>query len=197
MSDRSTKDRILDAAEDLMLEKSFHSVGLTEILKVVQVPKGSFYHHFDSKEHFGVELLKHYVTNASDYKRRMLLSPEPEPNPRQRLLTYLESNLGAFLEHQGKCPCLVAKLAAEVSDFSEPMRQVLAEGGQEWIGIFEQVIQEGLDKGDLRCAMEPRTAAGIAGDLWMGAMQRASIARDAAPLREVIRFVGDQLLPAP
>ena len=64
MSDRPTKERILDAAEQIMLEKSFHSVGLNEILKAVGVPKGSFYHHFESKEQFGVEMLKHYVADA-------------------------------------------------------------------------------------------------------------------------------------
>ena len=67
MSDRTTKERILDAAEELMLEKSFHSVGLTEILEAVKVPKGSFYHHFKSKEQFGVEMLKHYVADATAY----------------------------------------------------------------------------------------------------------------------------------
>ena len=72
MSDRTTKERILDAAEGLMLEKSFHSVGLTEILEAVKVPKGSFYHHFKSKEQFGVEMLKRYVANASAY----LVSPD-------------------------------------------------------------------------------------------------------------------------
>ncbi|MCW0220810.1 MAG: TetR/AcrR family transcriptional regulator, partial [Prosthecobacter sp.] len=72
MSDRTTKERILDAAEGLMLEKSFHSVGLNEILAAVKVPKGSFYHHFESKEQFGVEMLKHYVTNSVAYKTRLL-----------------------------------------------------------------------------------------------------------------------------
>jgi AcrR family transcriptional regulator len=57
----TTKERILEAAEEMMLSKSFHSVGLREILKAVKVPRGSFYHHFSSKEQFGVELLQHYV----------------------------------------------------------------------------------------------------------------------------------------
>jgi AcrR family transcriptional regulator len=82
MSNRpvTTKERILDAAEGLMLVKSFHSVGLNEILTAVQVPKGSFYHYFKSKEQFGVEMLKHYVADATAWKTRMLLSPEPEPD---------------------------------------------------------------------------------------------------------------------
>ena len=56
-----------------MLTKSFHSVGLNEILTSVKVPKGSFYHYFKSKEQFGVELLAHYVREHSAKLRRFLL----------------------------------------------------------------------------------------------------------------------------
>jgi hypothetical protein len=34
-----------------------------------------------SKDQFGMELLKHYVADASAYKRRTLQASEPEPNP--------------------------------------------------------------------------------------------------------------------
>ncbi len=189
MSERTTKERILDAAEGLMLEKSFHSVGLNEILAAVKVPKGSFYHHFESKEQFGVEMLKHYVADATAYKTKLLLSPTPEPDPVQRLFIYLESNIGRFLENEGKCPCLVAKLAAEVGDFSEPMREVLAEGIRSWIGIFEKLLQEGLAKGTIPASTQPVQAAPLILDLWNGAMQRASTTRNAAPLREAIIYL--------
>ena len=197
MSERPTKERILDAAEAIMLEKSFHSVGLNEILKAVGVPKGSFYHHFESKEQFGVELLKHYVADASAYKRRMLLSPEVEPNPLNRLLSYLESAQARFLEQGGKCPCLVLKLAAEVSEFSEPMREVLAEGQREWVGIFETVIREGIDAGAIGDQEDPVSTARLIGNLWMGAMQAAIVSRRADGLREAIQFVSDFLSPKP
>ena len=196
-AERSTKERIFDAAEAIMLEKSFHSVGLNEILKSEQVPKGSFYHHFESKEQFGVEMLKHYVSNASDYKRRILLSTEPEPNPRQRLLTYLESTIAAFMANEGKCPCLVGKLASEVSDFSDAMRQVLAEGCKEWAGITEMLLREGLKKNLLTCPQDPALTAGLIGDLWTGAMQRASIERRAEPLRTTMDFIASTLIPSP
>src|SRR5205085_6160248 len=90
----TTKERILDAAEEIMLQKSFHSVGLNEILAAVKVPKGSFYHYFDSKEQFGVELLKHYVSEATAQKRRYLLTSDLEPDPYQRLLAYLDLCVG-------------------------------------------------------------------------------------------------------
>ena len=128
VSDRPTKERILDAAEEIMLERSFHSVGLNQILAAVQVPKGSFYHYFESKEQFGVEMLRHYANGAIAWKRQMLLDAETQPDPLQRLVTFFNSVIGKIQESGGKCPCLIQKLASEVADFSEPMRAELARG---------------------------------------------------------------------
>lgn len=107
----TAKERILDAAEEIMLQKSFHSVGLNEILTAVKVPKGSFYHYFSSKEQFGVELLRHYINEASTFKRRMLLSTETEPNPLERLSAYLDGGVAKLMEGQCQCSCLLMKLA--------------------------------------------------------------------------------------
>src|ERR1700742_3288092 len=132
----TTKERILDAAEEIMLQKSFHSVGLNEILSAVKVPKGSFYHYFQSKEQFGVELLSHYVKEASAFKRRLLLGTEMEADPFKRLSAYLDCSISKTYENASKCSCLVVKLATEVASFSDGMRATLADGMREWRGIF-------------------------------------------------------------
>ena len=197
MAEVTTKERILDAAEGIMLEKSFHSVGLNEILKAVGVPKGSFYHHFESKEQFGAEMLKHYVAEVSAFKRRALLSTEPESNPRKRILTYLESMVGKFIENGGKCPCLVLKVASEVVDSSEPMRMALAEGQKEWDSILSKVISEGINKHKISKEIDPIKTARLIGHLWTGAMHRAVVDRDAGSLRESLAFIASQLLLSP
>ena len=95
----TTKERILDAAEEIMLQKSFHSVGLNEILSAVKVPKGSFYHYFQSKEQFGVELLKHYVAGASIYKRRALLTTETFGESPGAVAGYLDLNIAKLMDN--------------------------------------------------------------------------------------------------
>ena len=188
MSNRpaTTKERILDAAEGLMLAKSFHSVGLNEILAAVNVPKGSFYHHFESKEQFGVEMLKHYVADATAWRKTFLLSSSPEPDPFLRLMSFLEGMVAKVLGNQGKCPCLISKLSSEVADFSEAMREVLAQGNREWIRIYEQVLDEAVTKKKIKQTAKPALLAMLLHDLMNGAMQRSSIERSAAPLREAI-----------
>ena len=49
----SAKHHILDCGERLIANKGFVGVGLSEILSTANVPKGSFYHYFSSKERFG------------------------------------------------------------------------------------------------------------------------------------------------
>src|SRR4030095_10525656 len=101
----TTKERILDAAEDLMLAKSFHSVGLNEILSAVKVPKGSFYHYFPSKEQFGVELIRHYVSETTAFKRRMLLTDQLSDNPYERMVTYWHGVVAKSDDGCGQSAC--------------------------------------------------------------------------------------------
>lgn len=198
MTDKSTKERILEAAKSIVLEKSFHSVGLNEILKAVNVPKGSFYHHFESKEQFGVELIKHYSASVNAHKRRLLLSSEPEANPRARLFTFFESSVACFVESGGKCPCIVVKLASEVANLSEPMREAMAEARRgEWTEITEQVLREGIEMKAIAHIDDPAKNALLINSLWMGALLEAIISRKVKPLRLAIDHIAGTLAPAP
>lgn len=196
ITNMTTKERILDAAEEIMLQKSFHSVGLNEILSAVKVPKGSFYHYFQSKEQFGVELLKHYVAEASSYKRRALLTTELSENPFDRLMAYFDLNVAKLMENGCQCSCLVAKLATEVATFSDDMRAVLAEGAREWVGYLERVLAEGQAKAVIRQGIDPKATALLIHDLWMGANLRMQVERNVAPLRSVSVFLRQYLPPS-
>jgi len=52
-----TRNILLNAGVAALTEKGFFSTGINEILKSVHIPKGSFYHFFNSKEAYGLDLL--------------------------------------------------------------------------------------------------------------------------------------------
>jgi len=183
MSNRNTKERILDAAEELMLEKGFHSVGLKQILDAVHVPKGSFYHYFESKDDFGFQMLKHYLERTTAMKRSLLLSENQESNPIERLYAYLDGGTAFLKTIPGKFPCLVLKLASEVTDLSDPMREELAKSFEDWIGILRAVLDEAIDKKLIDATLDPYTEAQLIQDLWNGATQRAVINRSIEPVQ--------------
>ncbi|WFB34669.1 TetR/AcrR family transcriptional regulator [Kiritimatiellota bacterium B12222] len=193
MKEQSTKERILETAEALMLEKSFHAVGLKQILDAVKVPKGSFYHYFESKEQFGAEMLKHYVKSTTVRKRQMLLSEDVDENPITRLFAYLDGGVAHLKTIPGKFPCLVLKLAAEVSDLSDPMRQELAKGFEEWIGIFKQLLDEAIDKQLISEKVDSAHEAQLIQDLWNGATQRAVINQSVVPVEHACERIKSRM----
>ncbi len=197
VSTPTTKERILDAAEEIMLQKSFHSVGLNEILSAVKVPKGSFYHYFQSKEQFGVELLKHYVADASAFKRKALLTTELSEDPAERLAAYFDLNIANLMGNSCQCSCLVAKLASEVATFSDDMRAVLADGMREWRGFMEKLLVEGQGKGVFRKELNASATATMMQDLWMGAIQRMQVEKSVSPLRAAALFIRNYITSPP
>jgi TetR/AcrR family transcriptional regulator, transcriptional repressor for nem operon len=64
----ATRDRILDAAQRIVLERGFAATSVDAVLAEAPATKGAFFHHFPSKNELGRALLERYA--ASD--ERML-----------------------------------------------------------------------------------------------------------------------------
>lgn len=195
-----TRQHILATGRQLVLHKGFVGVGLKEILDACEVPKGSFYHYFPSKEAFGCVLLAQYV---ADYGQRLdaLLAPA-SGSGRERLMRYWtawidDPLLGGWAEH-----CLVVKLAAEVADLSEDMRLILHDGVAQLVARIAATVDEGQRDGSLRPALAPLATAQTLYQLWLGAALLAKLGQDKAPLRQALAateslFAPPEPSPAP
>lgn len=189
-----TRQHILDTGRELVLRKGFVGVGLKEILDACQVPKGSFYHYFPSKEAFGCVLLEQYV---ADYEQRLdvLLAPG-SGSGYERLMRYWSAwiddpVLGGWAEH-----CLVVKLAAEVADLSEDMRHILNDGVAQLVARIAATLEEGQCDGSLRPALAPQATAQSLYQLWLGAALLAKLGQDKAPLRQALAATELLLIPS-
>lgn len=57
----STRDRILDEAETLILQRGFAGTTVDAVLAATGVSKGAFFHHFPSKHDLGIALVEQYA----------------------------------------------------------------------------------------------------------------------------------------
>jgi len=94
------------------------------IIAVANVPKGSFYNYFESKEAFGSEVLDVYFIRNFEHAK-VLLRDEPLP-PRERLVTYFEERCRYHVRMSYKRGCLLGNLSLEVADHSSLIRERLA-----------------------------------------------------------------------
>ena len=58
-----TRERILDSAQELILEQGIAATSIDEILAAASTSKGAFFHHFPSKNHLARALVERYAAN--------------------------------------------------------------------------------------------------------------------------------------
>ncbi|MCE7057211.1 TetR/AcrR family transcriptional regulator [Algoriphagus sp. AGSA1] len=175
----NVRENILTVGRDIISQKGFSAVGLNEILKAANVPKGSFYHYFESKDFFGKEVLDDYF---EEYLAEMdMIFNQNELSIVDRLMKFFErwQERQAFLECQGKC--LVVKVAADVSDLSEAMRQSLQIGTSEIIKRLSAAIEAASEDGSLKISSDSTTTAESAFHLWLGASVMVKIIKNTKP----------------
>ena len=62
----STKQRLLEVGLPLLLEHGYNGLGVQAVLEAAGIPKGSFYHHFQDKQDFALQVIDQYMTGVHD-----------------------------------------------------------------------------------------------------------------------------------
>ncbi|MFH4559594.1 TetR/AcrR family transcriptional regulator [Vibrio diabolicus] len=180
-----TRQHILDVGYELIVNRGFTSVGLSELLKKAAVPKGSFYHYFKSKEQFGEAMIQDYFTKY--FERLNARFTNTDLNGYQRLMSYFEEMVKVEDDVCNANKCLLVKLSAEVSDLSEPMRLALRQGADKTIQAMADCIDIGIQDGSIPNGDSALLARQIY-YLWNGASLLNKLYQDQAALTQSLTY---------
>ena len=186
-----TRQQIIDTAKNIMLGKGFAAVGLNEILMQANVPKGSFYHYFKSKEQFGDALLEDYLDGYLAHIDAKL-SPE-NGTVKARLLAYFQNWLDTQTADTTQDKCLVVKLSAEVTDLSETMRLTLHRGTDRIINRIALCVQEGIDNGEFSANLNAQFVTREIYYMWIGATLFTKVNRSRDALESAMSSLKNKL----
>ena len=188
----STRDRLVDVGLVLMRRHGYGATGLQELLQAAGVPKGSFYHHFGSKEEFTSAVLERYAALEGEHCREVLGNTRQAPL--KRLRRYFEDLIrtaGQAAPIQG---CLVGSLSLEVAGASALLQRCLSSKFTHWQAAVATVLREAVEKGDLPASTHPQALAGFVLNSWEGALLRSQAEKSDAPLETFMHYVFDGLL---
>jgi TetR/AcrR family transcriptional repressor of nem operon len=159
------RSRLLEAAKHLMLSKGYFGTTVDEVCASAGVTKGSFYHHFASKEALALALIDHYFSEVE----AVLLNGSfvDEPDPSRRLTLFLEHavHVARFPEIQEGC--ILGCFTLELSQTAPAIREALAKRFSELSGWLEALIER---------AAHARPASAAGSTLAAGALAREFIA---------------------
>lgn len=188
-----TRQHILSCGQRLVAQKGFVKVGLAEILSTANVPKGSFYYYFASKEAFGEALLDHYFAQYMD--RLDVLSARGELSGAQRLLEYFERWIETQQGDDAAEYCLIVKLAAEIADLSEAMRRSMLAGTQRILRRLTEYVLAGQSDGSIGATGEPAELALSLYEGWLGASLLAKLRGDTGAFDSIMKRSRAMLTP--
>lgn len=167
--------RLLRAGVAILTEKGFSAVGIDEILRAVGVPKGSFYHYFDSKEAFGLALVDAYA----DYFARRLdrWFEDTSRPPLQRFRDFIADARAGMARHEFRRGCLVGNLGQETGVLPAPFRARLAAVFADWQARTARCLEAARAAGEIPPSADCAALAAFFWIGWEGAVLRAKLER--------------------
>jgi TetR/AcrR family transcriptional repressor of nem operon len=192
MSTSTTRDHVLQIGLKRIHENGYAATGIQEILELAAVPKGSFYHHFGSKEDFAREVLLHYVQREAERCEQVLTDPKLTPLKRLRLYFKL---LVKDYGQSGTIPgCLLGNFSLELSSQNESMRALLSDSFKSWTKAIETVLRDAVKHEELPAETHTAEMAAFLLNSWEGALVRSQADKSDKPLHTFIHFAFSTLL---
>ena len=187
------KDDIVQAGLDLILSKGFNATGVEAILKQANVPKGSFYNFFSSKEDFGLAIIDKYVAEISSSVFQPILEDDSVP-PLQRIRKCFENLSSRFESNNCSKGCLIGNLSLEMSDQYEEFRQRLDLMLQRWADVYTALLLQAQKENALPAELDAGMLAENMIASYEGALLRAKVKKSPEPLKNFIHLYFDKFL---
>ena len=187
----SLREQLLAAGVETLHRRGFNATSVQDITDAAGAPKGSFYNHFESKEALAVEAVRAYRQRG---KKRLAILQDVKLSPLRRLRKYFESMNAAVVEAGFSAGCLLGNFGAELSGQSPLVREQVAEAFDLWSEALAAVIAEAQKDGSVSRGLPPKALAEFVIHAWEGAMVRAKVEQDKAPLEQFLKVIFGKVL---
>jgi TetR/AcrR family transcriptional repressor of nem operon len=178
---RATRDRIVEAAADLIYRHGVHSTNNDRVRKAAAVSGSQLNHYFPDKESL--------VRAAIGWHADTMLGLRERP-PRGPLDT--EAALRAWADSYVRRAdildggCSFGSLASEVMKTDLDVRDEIQAGFDRWAEVFRSGLGAMRERGDLGGDADPDHLAYALMAAFQGGMLLTQAARDVAPLRNAL-----------
>jgi TetR/AcrR family transcriptional regulator, transcriptional repressor for nem operon len=164
----ATRQRLIDAAVRLMLKQGFSSTTVDQICVEAGMTKGSFFHHFPTKEAICKAAVEWWgQMGASCYNPAW---KNTEADPLERIHQMLDIMSG-FTQREGEpCVCMVGMMSQELSATHPGMRVACAMELDFWTNNVAEMLAEAKRKHCPVNDFDPREVAWFLNSLWQGSM---------------------------
>ena len=187
-----TIESILEIGTDLILKNGYNNIGLNKILETANIPKGSFYYYFKSKEDFGIQVIKFYSENSLTFLKSYLT--DTSKDPKERIISFFEDMQNVYITKDFKGGCLLGNCSLELSDMSEAFSSSVANELDKWQDCFEKCIQEGQDNNINKKEESAKEMSDFILTTWEGSLLRMKSSKNTESITTFIKYLKKYIL---
>ncbi len=183
---RQTRERIVKAAVARILRQGFASTTLDHICTDAGVTKGSFFHHFKSKEEMGLEVIRWWSNmGTQEYSKAW---KNPGQNPLTQLSAMLDIMAG-FTETDGSpCVCAIGMIAQEMALSHDEIRESCARELTSWTHHVARLLESAKSTSKPVQDFDSEKIAWFLNSLWQGSMLIGKTCQSPKIIRENLRI---------
>lgn len=186
-------DFLLEKGIEILWSKGYNATSVNDIVKAADIPKGSFYFYFDSKEDFTVKAIEKYFDENCILITEIL--ENVDLSPKQRLFSLYDFRSNMIKDELNcKMGCLASNLGNEMSEHNEKIRKVIIDKEQSILETITNIIKEAQDLGEIKSKMKASDLAAFIEDAGKGAMVSMKEMQSAYPIDNFIKMVKTILL---
>ncbi|CCK74980.1 Transcriptional regulator, TetR family protein [Oleispira antarctica RB-8] len=189
-----TREALIIAGIEQLSEHGYHGTGIKQILDEVNVPKGSFYNFFASKEAFVAEVIGHYSRDLLNQLSEFMTGEGKTLTPIEQLRTIYRYSLKQYASHEFKKSCLVGSIATEISAESEMCRIELEAAMKQWLIFFSAIFEQAQIQQLVRDDISPTDMAAVYWAAWEGALIKMKMSADTQPVKKIMELMIETLL---
>jgi TetR/AcrR family transcriptional repressor of nem operon len=144
----NSRDRILNAAEALVMQHGFAGTSVDDILKSAGLTKGAFFHHFSGKGELTRELVeRHAKKDIAFFMDQAHQAEKESDDPLEQVLLFMQSFEGYVGKVTDQVPgCIYAVYTYESMQFEPALRDLVADTLRQWMAIYVRKFHEVLDR---------------------------------------------------
>ena len=179
---------LLDKGIEELWCKGYNGTSVNDIVKAAEVPKGSFYFYFDSKEDFAVKAIERYFNQMFTPPRQIL--EDKSVSAKQRLINFYEfRNKKMTEEMECKLGCLGSNLGNEMSEHSEKIRSTILQLENTVKKYIVDVFIEAQNNNEIEAKYDAAEMVDFIEDAGKGAMITMKEKKSSIPLETFLTFV--------
>lgn len=181
-------DYLLKKGMEILWSRGYNATSVNDIVKAADVPKGSFYFYFKSKEDFVIKALEKYFSYHLGPINEIL--NDKSKSPVNRLIAFHEYRIRMLKEEMDcKMGCMACNIGSEMAEHSEKIRIAIEEKEEKILNIIVGVMEEAQKLNELDASMDVRAVAQFIEDAGKGAMVSMKEKNSSEPIDNVYKMI--------